>query len=326
MKLPTASVFEVMAPEMARVDKTVRQSATVDFPIVSALIRDIVSAGGKRLRPLLLLLASRAFDPNPDRAIIAAAGVELLHTASLVHDDNIDRASLRRGQPTLNTQVSSGAVILIGDYLFAQSAILAAASEDPRVVKIFATSLAEICDGQIRETLDAHRIDQQRSDYDRRIYGKTAALFAGAVEMGAVIGHAPEDAVQELRQFGTDLGMAFQVVDDILDLREGTQVLGKPAGNDLRQGVITLPVMLFLEQATEKQRDLVAAVVQGDETDESTIDSLVEDIRASGALDGAEAEAARYISEAESHLTVVADLDTREMLREVLYSAVERSA
>lgn len=326
MKLPTTSVFEIMAPDMARVDETVRKAATVDFPIVSALIRDIVSAGGKRLRPLLLLLAARGFDANLDRAVIAAAGVELLHTASLVHDDNIDRASLRRGQPTLNSQVSSGAVILIGDYLFAQSAILAAASEDPRVVTIFATSLAEICDGQIRETLDAHRVDQQRSDYDRRIYGKTAALFAGAVEMGAVIGRAPEAAVQELRQFGVDLGMAFQVMDDILDLREGTQVLGKPAGNDLRQGVITLPVMIFLDQATDAQRALVAAIVQGDETDDATIDALVTEIRASGALSEAEAEAARYISAADSHLQVVPDGETRELLREVLYSAVDRSA
>lgn len=326
MKLPTTSVFEIMAADMARVDETVRRAATVDFPIVSALIRDIVSAGGKRLRPLLLLLAARGFESNLDRAVVAAAGVELLHTASLVHDDNIDRASLRRGQPTLNSQVSSGAVILIGDYLFAQSAILAAASDDPRVVTIFATSLAEICDGQIRETLDAHRVDQHRSDYDRRIYGKTAALFAGAVEMGAVIARAPETAVQELRQFGVDLGMAFQVIDDILDLREGTQVLGKPAGNDLRQGVITLPVMIFLDQANDAQRALVSAIVQGDVTDDATIDALVADIRASGALAEAEAEAARYVEAAESRLQVVPDAETRELLREVLHSAVERSA
>src|SRR5690606_11492728 len=210
--------------------------------------KDIVNAGGKRMRPLLLLLASRAFEGEIDRAVTAAAGIELLHTASLVHDDNIDRASLRRGQPTLNSQVSSGAVILIGDYLFAQSAILAAATNDTRVVTIFATSLAEICDGQIRETLDAHRITQDRADYDRRIYGKTAALFAGAAEMGAVIGGASEHDISELRGFGTDMGMAFQILDDILDLREGTSSLGKPAGNDLRQGVVTLPTMIFLER------------------------------------------------------------------------------
>jgi geranylgeranyl pyrophosphate synthase len=326
VKLPTANVFETMADDMVQVDETVRQAAKVDFPVVSSLIQDIVSAGGKRLRPLLLLLAARAFNADHRKAVIAAAGVELLHTASLVHDDNIDRASLRRGQPTLNSQVSSGAVILIGDYLFAQSAILAAASEDPRVVTIFATSLAEICDGQIRETLDAHRLDQTRSDYDRRIYGKTAALFGGASEMGAVIGKAPEDSVVQLRQFGVELGMAFQVMDDVLDLREGTQTLGKPAGNDLRQGVITLPVMYFLEQASTDQRAAVASVVLGDETDDDVIDALVGDIRSSGALAAAEGDATNYIASAQSRLDVVGDAETRTMLAQVLHSAIDRTS
>lgn len=324
MKLPTINAYEYMAPDMARVDETVLRAATVDFPIVSALIRDIVSAGGKRLRPLLLLLSARAFDRDMERAIVAAAGVELLHTASLVHDDSIDKSSLRRGHPTLNTQVSSGAVILIGDYLFAQSAILAAASNSPRVVKIFATSLAEICDGQIRETLDAHRLNQTREDYNRRIYGKTAALFAGATEMGAVIGNAAEPHVQALRSFGSNLGMAFQVMDDILDLREGTQVLGKPAGNDLRQGVITLPVMLYLNQTTAVNRAILESVVVGDEFDDTVIDSLVEDIRLSGVLALAELEADHYLDQAETALDSVDDLETRDLLLDVMRSTVER--
>jgi geranylgeranyl pyrophosphate synthase len=324
VKLPTINAYELMAPDMARVDETVLRAATVDFPIVSALIRDIVSAGGKRLRPLLLLLSARAFDRNMDRAVVAAAGVELLHTASLVHDDHIDKSSLRRGQPTLNTQVSSGAVILIGDYLFAQSAILAADSNNPRVVKIFATSLAEICDGQIRETLDAHRLDQTRDDYNRRIYGKTAALFAGATEMGAVIADAPEPQVQAMRSFGTNLGMAFQVMDDILDLREGTQVLGKPAGNDLRQGVITLPVMLYLEGATPDNRAILEAVVVGDELDDKVIDSLVDGIRSSGVLALAETEANLYLDQAEAALDSIDDVETRDLLLDVMRSTVER--
>ncbi len=326
MKLQTFNVFDAMAAELERVDLAVNRAATVDFPIVSTLIKDIVNAGGKRMRPLLLLLASRAFDGNLDRAVTAAAGIELLHTASLVHDDNIDRASLRRGQPTLNTQVSSGAVILIGDYLFAQSAILAAATNDARVVTIFATSLAEICDGQIRETLDAHRITQDRTDYDRRIYGKTAALFAGAAEMGAVIGGGGEHAISELRGFGTDMGMAFQILDDILDLREGTSDLGKPAGNDLRQGVVTLPTMFFLERASDESSATLERVVAGDETDDTVIDQLVEEIRASGALESAEVEATVFIQNAEKRLEVVPDDETRTYLLDLLMLTVDRSS
>jgi geranylgeranyl pyrophosphate synthase len=326
VKLQTFNVFDAMAAEMDRVDQTVNRAATVDFPIVSTLIKDIVNAGGKRMRPLLLLLTARAFDSDLDRAVTAAAGVELLHTASLVHDDNIDRSSLRRGQPTLNTQVSSGAVILIGDYLFAQSAILAAATNDARVVTIFATSLAEICDGQIRETLDAHRITQDRADYDRRIYGKTAALFAGAAEMGAVIGGGSEHAISELRGFGSDMGMAFQILDDILDLREGTSNLGKPAGNDLRQGVVTLPTMFFLEHANGESVSTLERVVAGDETDDAVIDQLVAEIRASGALEAAEAEASVFIQSAERRLDVVPNAETRKYLLDLLMLTVDRSS
>jgi geranylgeranyl pyrophosphate synthase len=315
-----------MAPDLQLVEERLRDAATVDFPIVSSLIRDIVKGGGKRLRPLLLLLAAKSFTYDLDRAVTAAAGVELLHTASLVHDDHIDRAALRRGQPTLNTQLSSGAVILIGDYLFAQSAILAAATNNARVVTIFATSLAEICDGQIRETLDAHRLTQDREDYNRRIYGKTAALFAGAAEMGAVIGRAESHEVQELRHFGAELGMAFQVVDDILDLREGTQKLGKPAGNDLRQGVVTLPTMLFLESASPQTAETLERIVTGDEISDDVMNDIVDQIRASDALDRAESSANDYIIQAESRLDVVKDQVTRGFLRDLLHMSIVRSA
>jgi len=185
-------VFEATQNDLDLVEQRLLQAARIDYPVVSSLVNGLVATGGKRLRPLLLLLASKAFTYDRDRAITAAAGVELLHTASLVHDDNIDRAALRRGQPTLNTQLSSGAVILIGDYLFAQSAILAAATESVRVVAIFASTLGAICDGQLLETLQAHDLGQDRASYEKRIYGKTASLFAGAAEMGAVIGQATE--------------------------------------------------------------------------------------------------------------------------------------
>lgn len=325
VKLQTPDVFEALAPELELVEAQLRRSATVDFPLVSTLIQDIVKGGGKRLRPILLLLASRAFNHDQELAVTAAAGVELLHTASLVHDDNIDRASLRRGQPTLNNHVSSGAVILIGDFLFAQSAILAAATNTPRVVTIFATSLAEICDGQIRETLDAHRLNQTRADYDRRIYGKTAALFAGAAEMGAVIGSASSMEAQEMRQFGTDLGMAFQIIDDVLDLREGTTTIGKPAGNDLRQGVIMLPTMIYLASISPEEQDTVERIVTGDEEDSDAIDQVVNAIRESGALEEATHIAWEYARQAESRLDVVKDSETRRLLTNLLYLGVDRS-
>ena len=326
MKLRTADVFEAMRPELDLVEARLLESAQVDHPIVSTLVQDIVKGGGKRLRPLLLLLATRAFGGDMDVAITAAAGVELLHTASLIHDDNIDRAALRRGQPTLNTQLSSGAVILIGDFLFAQSAVLAAATNDPRVVRIFATSLADICDGQLRETLEAHRLDQTVESYERRIYGKTAALFAGATEMGAVIARAPEPAIAELRAFGRDLGMAFQIIDDVLDLREGTQTIGKPAGNDLRQGVVTLPIMLFAASLPPESDvwTTLEAIISGEEMRDERIGAVIAQVRASGALERAEAVAADYAAQARARLSAVPDAETRAWLDDVLTLTIER--
>jgi geranylgeranyl pyrophosphate synthase len=317
-----------MRPDLDLVEQQLLDSVRVDYPIVETMLRDIVRGGGKRLRPLLLLLASRAFGGPKETAITAAAGVELLHTASLIHDDSIDKAALRRGNPTLNSEFSSGAVILIGDYLFAQSAILAAATGDPRVVMIFATSLSEICDGQLRETLEAHQLGQTRESYERRIYGKTAALFAGAAEMGAVIGGATEESIQELRAFGVDLGMAFQVIDDILDLREGTDTIGKPAGNDLRQGVVTIPVMLFAEtlDAGNETRRTIEAIIAGEVTDDETVDNIVTQIRGSGALERAEAVAQSYVESARERLSAVPDHETRSYLADILDLAVVRTS
>ena len=328
IQAPRIDLFEEMREELELVERRVAASATIDLPIVSTLVADIVKNTGKRLRPLILLLAARGFNPDFETAITASAGIELLHTASLVHDDNIDRADLRRGQPTLNTQLSSGAVILIGDFLFAQSAMLAAATNSTRVVSIFASTLGEICNGQLREVMHARQLRQDREDYDKRIWGKTAALFAGAAEMGGVIGHAPEASIAQLRAFGGELGMAFQIIDDVLDLREGTQTLGKPAGNDLRQGIVTLPIMLFADQLPETSptKEALLEIVEGDVTDDAAIDQIVIEIRQSGALELAEYEAAIFTDAARNRLDVVPDEETQRLLAATLDLTVVRSA
>ena len=328
LQLESTDVFHVMRTDLDRVEARLLDAATIDFPLVSGMVQDLVRAGGKRLRPLVLLLAGRGYRYDLDTLVTAAAGVELLHTASLVHDDSIDRAALRRGKPTLNTVLSSGGVILIGDYLFAQSAILAAATRNPRIVAIFASTLADICDGQLREMFEAHRLEQSRADYERRIYGKTAALFAGSAEMGAVIGGAPELHVQALLGYGADLGMAFQIVDDVLDLRQETDDLGKPAGHDLRQGTVTLPTMLYaaglVEGSTERQH--LAGVVAGEIEDDRSIQALVADIRASGAIDEALRVAEGFVARAKERVSIVPDRETADLLKEVAEVALARTA
>ena len=324
----TRSVFDTMRPDLLLVQSRLEGAAQIDYPGVSELILGLLRAGGKRLRPLILLLAGRAFENDRDTLVTAGAGVELLHTASLVHDDTVDRAGMRRGRPTLNSVLPSGAVILLGDFLFAKSAMLAAATNSPRVVSIFASTLADICDGQLREIFFAHRLGQSREEYERRIFGKTASLFAGSAEMGAIIGNAPEPAVQALRQYGSDVGMAFQIVDDVLDLREGSNHLGKPAGHDLTQGTVTLPTIIYASGLTEASEAAtrLEAVVSGEIDEPSELDRVVAEIRGSGALEAAMDVAIEFASRSKTHVAAAPDVETRDMLEQVADVVCERSS
>ncbi len=323
-------VFSVMRPDLDRVEARVAKVAQVNFPAASSLVSDIVSAGGKRLRPLILLLAARGYRyaEHLEEIVTAAAGIELLHTASLVHDDTVDRAAIRRGKPTLNSALSSSAAILIGDLLFAHSAMLAAATNSVRVVSIFASTLGEICDGQLREMFGGQNLDQSREDYEIRTYGKTASLFAGSAEMGAVLGEASQDQTVALRQYGSDLGMAFQIVDDVLDVTGGSTDLGKPVGNDLRQGTVTLPTLIYankLDRSSESWQRL-QAVVSGFSATDDDVNAVLDEIRASGAIDESIRVAETFAGRAKAALEAIPASTTRDLLAAVADLAVNRAS
>ncbi|MCA9858975.1 MAG: polyprenyl synthetase family protein [Thermomicrobiales bacterium] len=319
-----------MRGDVQRVSDRVVEAARVPYPQISTILEEIVRSGGKRLRPMLVLLAGRAwtYEESFDTLVNAAAGVELLHTASLVHDDAVDHSAFRRGKPTLNSQVDTAAVILVGDYLFAQSAILAASTNNPRVVSVFSNSLGHICDGQLMEMMDASNPQQTERQYLARIYGKTASLFGCAAETGAIIGNAPEDAISALRGYGDDLGLAFQIMDDVLDLTGGSEQLGKPAGHDLLQSTITLPVIYYLEMVRPGSAEwrAVQAIVDRSRTDDAFVANVLNEIRASGAVERALARADEYIEQAKNRLTIVPDTETRELLSELADQAVRRSS
>ncbi len=319
-------VVQSLREDMARVEARVRLAAQVEYPGLGRLLQAIVESGGKRLRPMLLLLAARPFDYRIEPLIPAAAGVELLHTASLVHDDTIDTSQLRRGQPTLNSVFDTGTVILIGDYLFAQSAILAAETMNPRVVAVFASSLADICDGQLREAFTAHRLDQSPEEYSHRIYGKTASLFAGAAEMGAILGGADENEIDALRGFGGDVGMAFQIIDDVLDLRSTADVTGKPGNLDLRQGTVTLPTMLYLARvASAEEADTLRRVIDGDGVSDEDYLQLAIRIEESGSIDDAVDTAREYVEKGLERLSFIRDATLLSQFEVFANLALERT-
>lgn len=320
-------VVESLQSDLDQVEERLRKAAEVDYPLVGDFLRALIGAGGKRLRPVLLLLASKPFEYHLDTLVPAAAGVEMLHTASLIHDDTIDKALLRRGQPTLNSQFSNETVILLGDYLFAQSAILATETMNPRVVAVFASALGDICDGQLMEIFSAHRLDQTNQDYEQRIYGKTAALFAGAAEMGAIIGQAPEEQIRNLRQFGSDVGMAFQIVDDVLDFRATSDETGKPVGADLRQGTVTLPLMLFLRNADgNASADRVQNIVDGSDVPDAEVAAVTTLIRESGAIEESLETAQAYVDSALSLLDELPDPTVAQQLATLARLALYRDA
>ena len=322
-----ADVIRNLRDDLDAVEDRLRTSADINFPILGDIIDTLIGAGGKRLRPVTLLLSAQPFNYAIDNLVSAAAGIELLHTASLVHDDTIDGAQLRRGQPTLNSMFDTGTVIMLGDYLFARSAMLAADTMNPRVVAVFASTLGHICDGQLHEILTAHSVEQTREDYERRIFGKTASLFAGAAEMGAILGGASDPDIETMRSFGADVGMAFQIIDDVLDLRGSTEEIGKPAGLDLRQGTVTLPTMIYMAQsdgsatATEVRRIVDGGVA----TDEQLI-SVASIIRNSGALEEAVESAQSFVDRAKKRISFISDGHARKSLYALADSSLKRTS
>lgn len=326
--LDFATVLEAMRPDLRRVEECLLEETALEYPLVGEILRGLIGAGGKRLRPLLVLLAARPFRYDLDRLVPAASGIELLHTASLIHDDSIDHAELRRGQPTLNAVLPPEIVIMVGDYMFARSAMLAASTMNPRVLAVFASCLGSICDGQLREIFAARRTDITLDDYQRRIYGKTASLFAGSAEIGAILGEASEDEIDALRRFGGHLGMAFQIVDDVLDLRGSPDSIGKPVGHDLRQGTVTLPTMLFLSHRLGDPESvaLVEHVVANGSATEGDVRAAVDAIERSGAVDRALEIAAQYVDLACDALEILPESPEREMLVAVAQHAVCRQA
>ena len=214
---------------------------------VAERLAHVLATPGKRVRPAVTLLASRLWGREPDeRTIKMATAVELLHIATLIHDDTIDMADTRRGVATASNLWGGSMAVLLGDYVFAYSAMFVCDTHSVRLIRRFAETIAELSRGELHEMLDAWNPATTRQSYFSRIYDKTASLFSTAAESGAVLGKGDEDSVENLRTYGLNLGLAYQIVDDVLDYRSTSKALGKPASHDLSEGVLTLPALIAL--------------------------------------------------------------------------------
>ena len=326
----TIPLFKPLEAELEWVERKMREPAHPEYPQLTAVLSSLLDSGGKRLRPALALLAGRLYSTETEKLISLAASVEMLHTATLVHDDLIDGALLRRGETTVNARWSTGATVLTGDYLFARAAAFAAETGNVRVMSIFANTLMTICSGELRQIFDRHNVpnlvaeqawEEALERYDRRIHAKTASLFAAATEAASVLGGAPEAEQLALREYGRLLGTGFQIVDDVLDFQGNQEVLGKPVAGDLREGIVTLPVLYFLRERPDDAR--VAAVVR-DGGDEELVREVVEAIREAGAVDRALDRARLFIDQSKAALSILPESETRETLRELADYTVSR--
>ena len=322
--MPLSTIYESVEEGLAKVEEQFRLlvgNKDTTFPELHQMLGQVLVAG-KIVRPALTLLAGQFYSYNLEKLLPMATASELLHIATLVHDDAIDKASVRRGRPTINEVWGVDKAIILGDYLFAKAGESAAATGNLRVVRLFAQTLETISSGELKQSFSAFNFKQTFDQYLQRITGKTASLFTMAVESGAVLSQAPEESVQILKEYGSNLGIAFQIVDDVLDFIGTEEEMGKPVGSDLAQGTITLPSLLLLERYPEDNP--VKRLFQNEGDRQENIKRAIELVSNSEIIDECYRVASDYCARARQCLERLPDKPSRQALLTLVEYVVKR--
>ncbi|WP_333871353.1 polyprenyl synthetase family protein, partial [Desulforamulus putei] len=275
----------------------------------------LLNAGGKRLRPAFALLAGKLYNYRLEKLLPLAVALELIHMASLVHDDVVDDSMTRRGTPTVKANWGNKISMHTGDYLFAKSLVLISQYENPVIARVLAETSVKMCEGEIHQISTAYSADQSWRDYFYRIERKTALLIAASCQLGAVAAGAPEKDHKRLRRFGHQLGVAFQITDDVLDMVADQTLLGKPIGGDLRQGILTMPVIYSMEKSPRRQRLRELVEIQ-DKTDDQ-VKEAIEIIKEAGGIEFSFNVARKYIEKAKMNLTFLPDRPVKQTFYEI---------
>lgn len=299
--LATPTFFTPVQPLIEEVEVLMRAQGHGHHSELGAALDHLLSSGGKRIRPAVALLTGGMLGAEKNRLVTLAAAIELLHTATLVHDDLIDGSLLRRGIPTLNAQWTPAATVLTGDFIFSRAAKLAADTHSVRVMQFFAETLTRIVNGEITQMFGSRGI-ASREDYYQRIRAKTASLFELATGAAAMLSPNGQQAEDTVCRYGYSIGMAFQIVDDVLDFTGNQATVGKPLGSDLRQGLITLPALYYIE-ANPHDPDMIE-VLNGNRFNEDRLSKVIDAIRHSQAINQSMEEARHF---AERGLADLAD-------------------
>jgi len=313
-----------MAAEMAQVDAVIADRLRSDVALINQIAHYIVSAGGKRIRPRLVLLFAGALGfAGPERFTLAAT-VEFIHTATLLHDDVVDESSLRRGRQTANALFGNAASVLVGDFLYSRAFQMMVAVSNPRVLDVLADATNVIAEGEVLQLMNMHDADLSIDEYLRVIRFKTAKLFEASARLGALLAGA-DSAVEEVcADYGRSLGTAFQLVDDLLDYDGETHELGKNVGDDLREGKPTLPLLVAMARGGPAERDLVRHAIEHGEV--TRLGEIVTVVRRTGALDAAREVARGEATKARECLRHLPPSPQRDALLDLCVRSVDRSS
>jgi octaprenyl-diphosphate synthase len=317
------TIAQSIATDMEAVNAVIRQRLHSEVSLVNQIAEYIISAGGKRIRPVLVLLLANAYGYKGAAHHELAAVVEFIHTATLLHDDVVDESSMRRGRQTANALFGNAASVLVGDFLYSRSFQMMVGLDDMRVMRILSDATNVIAEGEVLQLLNMHDPDVTHESYLTVIRSKTAKLFEAAAELGALVGGASIDQIAAAGEYGRSLGTAFQLIDDVLDYAGDASEIGKNLGDDLREGKPTLPLIWLMEHGTEEQRQLVRSCIE--HGDEAQFEAVLAAVSSSGALAYTRQQAEQAARRAAEAIAGLPDSVYKASLLQLCSFAVDRN-
>ncbi|MFZ6777285.1 octaprenyl diphosphate synthase [Undibacterium sp. Ji83W] len=316
-------ITELIAVDMDEVNQVIRNKLHSEVALVNQIAEYIISAGGKRIRPVLVLLVANAFQYKDKHHHELAAIVEFIHTATLLHDDVVDESSMRRGRKTANALFGNAASVLVGDFLYSRAFQMMVSINSMQIMQILADATNVIAEGEVLQLLNMHDPDVTEERYLQVIRSKTAKLFEAAAEIGALIAGAKQTEIEAAGEYGRSLGTAFQLIDDVLDYSGNADDIGKNVGDDLREGKPTLPLIYLMKNGTAEERELVRACIENG--DESKFDAILAAITQSGALAYTQSEAVKAADRAAAAISAWPDNQYKQAMVKLCAFAVGRN-
>jgi octaprenyl-diphosphate synthase len=314
----------LIAEDMLGVDAVIEQRLSSEVVLIGQISRYIVAAGGKRLRPALLLLMCGALGYKGEQRLNLAAVVEFIHTATLLHDDVVDESTLRRGRETANEAFGNPASVLVGDFLYSRAFQMMVDAGDMRIMRTLSEATNVIAEGEVQQLMNMHDASLSEEDYVRVIRSKTAKLFEASARLAALLSQSPPEVEAACADYGQALGTAFQVIDDVLDYDGDVAEMGKNLGDDLREGKVTLPLIIAMQRGTEQERQTLQQAIKTGGTEKMA--EIVAIVQRTGALDATRASAAVEAQRAVDALSVLPDTPYREALLKLASQLLGRRA